>query len=310
MSTQIVCSSDDIDINDIKINKPYTTHDNRMIFNITRGSNFPLVFQTPTGYVPYDFLTINNNRFQIDIIISESKFVDLLQNIADTITNRISNKYPTSTCFPLYTELDNSSYKIRFRNGQKGNVRTFNLKREEIQLSDISKDDKIDVIFQIDKVVCSDKYTYFSMKILQIRKHERASIKNTESMFVDELDVYKRMVKMGVPIAAVKQKMLLAGVCPTKIASFSGTGIPPPPPLPPPPPPPMLFSVKQQPPPLAFLNDIKNGSFVLKKTNLRDKVLKNVKTNNLVPTLQDILDAKSKLKSGRTLYEIQNKKSL
>lgn len=301
---QIICTDSDIDINDIKINKPYVTNDERYVFNITRTTDNPLVFQTPTGYVPYDFLTINNNRFQIDIIISNPKFIELLKSIEEYVISKLANKYNISMCFPLFTELDNNSFKLRFRNGQKNGVKTFNLGKELIQLTDVVKDDKIDVIFQIDRFVCSDKYSYFSMKILQIRKHERMTINNSESLFVDELDTYKRMLKMGVPLPAIKQKMMLAGICPSKIHNFTG-GAPPPPP-PPPPPPKLIVSA----PPLAFLNDIKAGSFVLKKTNVKEKILKtyNIKTNSLVPTLHDILDAKSKLKSGRTLYEIQNKK--
>jgi len=121
------------------------------------------------------------------------------------------------------------------------------------------------------------------------------------------LGVYYRMMKMGVPKEAIKQKMQMDGLDMDTISKFAGeipiraSPSPSPPPPPPPPPPPMFAPIVTLPDPAAFLADIKSGNFQLRKAKavdtIKTRILKSVDTRLGVPTLNDILTAKSKLKS-------------
>lgn len=113
----------------------------------------------------------------------------------------------------------------------------------------------------------------------------------------DHLMNYVKMAKMGIPNAAILQKMQMDSISEQDknvvLRSIEKKTIPPPPP---PPPPPMLGLVSKKDSIPAFLKDIQSGNFSLKKTDKTKKVLKMVDTTRRVPTLAEILAARSGLK--------------
>ena len=145
-----------------------------------------------------------------------------------------------------------------------------------------------------------------------------------------EFERFSKMLKMGVPMMAVRQKMLLEGMtvsdCERFIASRKNGAYPPPGP----PPPPLGMTSKQAKSlmstvtntsgSLPFLADIQNGNFALKRMNdtmtntvikkdiTKNKVLKGLDTTKMFHvTLDDILSAKANLGKSkhRQLINVQ-----
>lgn len=158
--------------------------------------------------------------------------------------------------------------------------------------------------------------------IKQFAPNEKMSITISE---VPDYNMFFRMLKMGIPKDAIKQKMTLAGVD-VKIIDYPPetpyvtvlhylsnpnlkyqkesiipTGVPPPPPPPPP-----LLPISNNSLRTGLLNQINGGNFTLKKINKEElelekkqKMLEKLssQTNGLkVPTLSDIQGALSRLK--------------
>ena len=129
-----------------------------------------------------------------------------------------------------------------------------------------------------------------------------------------DVEKYKKMLKIGVPLCGLQQKMMMDGVDHTFINRFTedlkkpppppprlGLSTPPPPP-PPPPPPAFGFKSKDM---SAVFGDIKNGNFSLKKmvkenaetsSVLSRKILRCVDTSRKVPSLSEIQDALKNLR--------------
>lgn len=169
--------------------------------------------------------------------------------------------------------------------------------------------------------------------ITKFAKNEKMSILVGQ---VPEYTTYFKMLKMGIPKDAIKQKMSLMGVD-TRIIDYpentpyitvlhyisnphlgpyvkpaSSGGIPPPPP-PPPPMPGSSGGIPPPPPPLpgivsgndnqaraSLLSAISSGGFKLKKVDPKDKLIDKVVKQNpnrlKVPSLADIQGALAKLK--------------
>lgn len=166
-------------------------------------------------------------------------------------------------------------------------------------------------------------------KFKKIPKDEKMSILVGQ---VPEYSMYFKMLKMGIPKDAIKQKMSLSGV-ESKVLDYpetapyitvlhyisnpqlgayvrdtpisnntASTGIPPPPP------PPMLLSMPMpfggsgtgNPARAGLLNAISSGEFKLKKVDPKEKILTKLANNNptgmKVPSLMDIQGALSRLK--------------
>jgi len=164
-------------------------------------------------------------------------------------------------------------------------------------------------------------------KFKKIPKDEKMSILVGQ---VPEYSMYFKMLKMGIPKDAIKQKMFLSGVeskvldypettpyitvlhyisnpqlgayiRETPISTNTGNSVIPPPP--PPPPPPMLISLPfgvGNSARAGLLNEISSGGFKLKKVDPKEKILAKLANNNptgmKVPSLMDIQGALAKLK--------------
>ena len=175
---------------------------------------------------------------------------------------------------------------------------------------------------------CDNKTIKTIDVIKQFAPNEKMSITISQ---VPEYNMFFRMLKMGIPKDAIKQKMTLAGVD-IKIIDYPPdtpyitvlhylsnpqlkyqkdaiqSGIPPPPMLLNgiPPPPPLLLPTSNNALRTGLLNQINSGNFILKKVNKeqlelekKQKILEKISshTNGLkVPTLSDIQGALSRLK--------------
>lgn len=305
----VITKEPDINLDEIKVFKPYTI-DERIIVNIGYSHTKPLLIQTPVTSLPFRYNLFDDKYFYMDLVIIEDSFLNIINIIKDTI---LKSKRVRSL-IQERTFMAPSGNKFRFRNCDVDSISVFDMEKNRIDIRNIQRDDRIKIIFQIERLVFDKTSYYFIYKVIQIQKENSACIdpyNQNECMFQgsnQETSKYDKMLKMGIPLLAVKQKMAMDGVLPMPNLNIKNNntklGIPPPPPPPifGPPKPSLLNLSSTQ--PLAFLSDIKSGNFALKKATTivpSKKILKYVDTSKKVPSLEEILNAKERLRKTAIL---------
>lgn len=335
----IIYSKNNIIKNNIKILLPYRI-DKKIAFNIFYKDRNPLLIQTPLCSIPYKYMIYDDKYFQMNLFIDSKEFTELIEFITTYIINKISKKFSKlifnkkliKPFIKVNNDInnDNNDIILKLINYNVDSILLFDNSKNIIDIRNIEKNDQVKAIIQVERfIIDTDSYS-FTIKIIQLLKkceidlfsqkkylfiEEDNEKKNKEKEEENEIKYLKfsKMFKIGVPIIAIKQKMTLEGFTEddfnifsykininSKISIVHKIPLPPPLPplLPPPLPPPLPFSSLIK--PLAFLNDIKNKQFTLKKTEkVKDKILLLVDKNKLVPSLEDIINAKSHLKSTK-----------
>lgn len=309
-------------IDKVQIIKPYII-ENKKIFNILYNKH-QLLIQTPLCTLPYRYMLYDNKYFQIDLFFTLQEFKDIIDKIIDPIHKKIKRRYPLLIKNKNYIDpimTINDTFKLRAKNLNIESIGVYNYNKNKIDIRNIERNDQIKAIIQLERIIIDIDSYYFTFKIIQIKKNQNIDffspninclIKDDDNEIVPVIkyEKFTKMLKLGVPIQGVMQKMQLEGFIEVDIKYFlelqnkQKSNMPPPPP---PPPPPISFSkslLNKNQEPLAFLANIKNGQFTLKKAIIidknniiKDKILKYVdKSKPTPPSLQDILNAKSSLK--------------
>lgn len=305
----------DVEPTSIRIIKPIKLGDNEYFgLKYNKGlSSVPFVIQTPFLYIKYRPTIFDSGYVKLDVeLCEESKFV--LAKIEKYIYDKLTKKYRD--------KLHNFAFSnniLRIRTMNFKSIQIFDMNKNSLNIHKLCHGDRICVILLIDKYIYNHHKSYINYNILQIQKFVvdvstnviRTANIGFEGEDKDGYDKakYEKMLSLGIPEIAVRQKMQLDGVVDSNINSFFTSknkgsscvpGIPPPPP--PPPPPPNLFGTPSFKPPgiSALFNDIKNGNFALKKANIsedkRNKILKHVDTDRKVPSLHEIQNALKNLR--------------
>ena len=425
MSTNIcvITNPCELDYSQLRLKKPFEIQQDKKILFEVSYNNADLILQSPIGYVPYKPSVYEDSYGYIDIVFNDASksFMDGIKDLEDFIFNKLRNKI-------MYTNMlegkvvspCNTNKKIRFVSNDINNVSLFDAfdKIEVGKIGQTKKDSKVSIIFHIVGVMVYggslNKYGLY-LRLLQGQVHNIAlaqhiptinasenhdrmdvymkmskvgipmqaicqkmmmdgvatheiedivyniqNIRNRDRDCCDnmavtrehhntsnmngvsaELEKYVKMMRMGIPLGAIHQKMMMDGLHNDHIDQFSNltkkqkpnTSLPPPPPPGPPPPPPLGMRMPPPPPPgpppplgifknvqhlhqrksvvapdpSAFLADIKNGNFLLKKSQASiepiknigviNKVLRCVDTSRKVPSLDEILTARKNLRS-------------
>jgi hypothetical protein len=322
----------DLDIDHVKIKKPYI--EDRTIFRLFYREA-PLYLQTSChllkfkpSFDVYDYCSItlcDNPRHAYWKILEDMEF-----RVIERIRKKYNDMYEGKTHIPL---INADKRLLRLRN-KKNDVKIYDRNGRAIGITSLFPYDKVKVIMRIDHVWVS-KFTFgtcaYLIQVLNIdaisenfdkpllKVEDEDTIDST--MSTEAFERFSKMLKVGIPVNAVRQKMMLEGFDEVEMSRFLSripvalpktipappTGPPPPPPPRPPPPPP---PPRPPPPPIAsnpmagVLSAIKGGLFKLKKmeTPKQQKIsLKGVDTSQRVPSLEEILSAKGKLKKPTTL---------
>jgi hypothetical protein len=313
----------------LRLKKP-TALATKHIWNIYNGEEAFLV-QSPWLTIPYSVIFNDEfSHFQFDCCHED--FVNMVSNLQEHIVTRIrrSGVELGDRHFVNLVKPRLVSKVLRVR-GQAADVQFYDQSGSRLEEGArcLSRHKRTRIIFWLRWFWCSDKYYGIELQPLQIKVEQPPA----EPLFQEETDfgVYHRMLKVKVPMEAVLNKMRLDGCSEAEIKTFVHAATakapppappppapPPPPPSipgqrlppPPPPPPPPRGGFPPPPPPpaaapsaLAFLKQIKNGEFKLKPkgSHAPATALKFVDTSRKVPSLQDILSAKSRLKSRNNL---------
>lgn len=306
----ILSTQDTVNFKSIRIKKPYYVH-GKLVYNIFY-ENDPLLCQTPISSIAYNYMVFDNKYFQIDIEISQKEFIDKITSIMQNICQRLKIKDKIiKDGIRLIPKTD--THLLRLRNENVDSIKVFNNDKQNIDIKNLSRLDRIIAIFQFDKVIVDDQQVTFHLNAIQFKKLwlNCDTVSNECMVVAEDFSKYDKMLSYGIPLEAVKQKMLLESISLIDIDKFIQRKAKPciSPPQPPPPPPPPTFSnnkISNNKPMLAFIGDIKAGNFKLKscvvneeekKKTIINKILRNVDQNKYSPpSLEAIIAAKNNLR--------------
>jgi hypothetical protein len=326
----------DLKIENIKIKKPYV--DDKTVFKLFYGES-PLYLQTGVhllkfkpSFDVYDYCSVVLCDHKTD------EHWKILEDLEVRVIERINKKYHEMCCDKTRIPLINQDKRLLRLRNKKSDIQVYDKRMNPISMSSLYPYDKVKVIMRIDHVWIT-KFTYgvcaYLIQILNLDAISENFDKplltpstdeeNHHVMSSDAFERFSKMLKVGIPANAVRQKMTLEGFDESEISRFlcrvpmdqnrvqqttlmKSTPPPPPPRLPPPPPPPPA-PLSSANPMAGVLSAIKGGLFKLKKattTNASSNggskvVLKGVDTSRRVPSLTEILAAKNKLKKPSAL---------
>jgi hypothetical protein len=353
----------DLELDRVKIRKP--SIDDKTVFKIhylyPNELDTALVLQTSIHYLCYRPSTdvFNNCSIMLQDNPRNPEF-HAIEKLESNIIARIQSRYPETfkdkVCIPL---VNTDKQTLRLKN-KIDDIVVYTRDNKVHKIGCLYPCDRIKVILRLDHMWVS-KHTYgLCAYILQVLTLENVvdlsepklsvtkyELENMGGLSIEAHERFSKMLKVGIPIDAVKQKMTLEGYNEFDISRFfsrsktnthttttqtSGKqGVPPPPPGPPPPPPriggppPPPMPPPKPPPPNMLSNaashasnamhqifsTIRSGAFTLKKVvqegakkqeQHNEKALKGVDRTKRVPTLEEIVNAKGKLKKPDKIY--------
>jgi len=303
----------ELGIDAICIKKPIKI-DTKHVFKVRHCDKQPLLLQIDYAILCYKPIVDIYDNVSMLLQLGPSTLEEATR-IEDGIISKISACKDKALIAEkaLVCNLRREKSLLRTRN-HKDNIACFDKAGKSIRCSVLDSGHCISVLVLIEHVWVSSECYGVHYKVVQVKTHEELF---TPCTTIISDCKYTKMVKIGVPLDAVLQKMLIDQV-PEKVRNEFATAKkcgggkppPPPPPLPPPPPPPMLACSKKntsgRP---EFLNDIERGAFKLKKvqdsggpTLKKTDVLKNVDKSKFAPSLEEILQKRSQLKCLKKVY--------
>lgn len=271
----------------LKIKKPVEIGNNT-IFKIFDESNGPFVTQSRDHYLIHKTAVDIYDRISFFIQDNCKKEFEHLNRVIMELKKRIENsKYykhvKNKTFLTCYRE-NTSSLKVKGVH----NIPVFDLNKNRIELSHLSQKGKFRMLLHIESIWATQLFCGINILIFQIQVTE--PLISCEYGFKDEsIESYEKMLKLGIPILAIKQKMQIDNMSDeniSKLELLAKKKIPPPPP--PRPPPPCLKNA---------LQPINRKTFAIRNVDKPVQKSKPNQPNAFAPSLEDVLKAKHCLKS-------------
>ena len=252
-----------------KIYKPKEIHNEHIIYKkpICIGNNmykYPikylandLIIQSPIIFIPFG-LSMYNNKTYLDISfvnINSDKEMQLFKKTLDNINSNVIKKIKKKNKnlkFNSSIKKSSNIYPDRFRLSIKDDILVFNENKQIIDFSYIQPKMYVKILIHPECIWNNEDSFGITWNVLQLKLYTKL-ILNTYSFIDDETSnndnkykddpkyqKYFKMIKMGVPIDAIKHKMICDNLDPNildsnsnnTILNKSNTGPPPPPPLP------------------------------------------------------------------------------
>lgn len=302
-----------INIANVRIKKR-VSRGNKQVFALAYGqSDQDFIFQTPTIVVPYSVLRSLDDR-DVQFDCCNDDMVIKLEQLQESIIDRVKLVHPDifenkTFISALKCREYGKTLQITARN--VGDISFFDQYGERILHSSLRSERDAHLILKIRWLWVSSAYYGIEIELLQARVH----MPPKENLFVDDKFIkYDKMRKMSIPIQAIETRMKLDGLNDADVREWQETmhfkqaftaAPPPPPPLPQ-----LLGSHHRAKTPPSFLAQINKGEFSLRKVSqpeespeetrrrqVLSKLSKIVNTDRKVPSLDDIIDARSRLKA-------------
>ena len=291
----------------IKYKKPFNIYNDTYIIDIKYLTDTiePLIIQTPKVYLPFGITTYGTKKY-IDIAFNDN--IDPIYADFNNFTHKINkllhkykNKYPALFENKNYVKTikpKNGIYQERLTLTYNENINIYNLNKDKINNKQITPKIYGKFIIHYSHIWTNATHWGYTPIILQIIIDPKIII--TDLIFIEDDEPtikdnpkytkFFKMLAMGIPKPAIKQKMILESLDPTIIDMDPNKSIT----IPPNP----ITRNKNN-----IMSQIKMG-FNLKTTKLNnDKkpILSYTGTRQNVPSLDDIHNAKNKLKKTNIL---------
>jgi hypothetical protein len=232
----VIKTLNDVVMKDIKVKRPFTyTLPSKMsqtVFRISHAGQ-PLLFQTPVVVIPYSYSLYDNERFSLDVILfkDDPVFSRLMDSIADYILQKIKKKCPVPS---VLVEPCIFRSRMRFRTNNIDSIMTFDINNRPLDTRCIQTHDRMMCLFSISRFVVGDSKCYFQLELHQMKRLESLTciiprdtclISSPEctAPVPSSLEKYKKMLRFGIPIEAIKQKMSLDGLSKVDITNFASS---------------------------------------------------------------------------------------
>ena len=296
-----IINSVDIELDKIKLKKPIPLG-NKLVFNLYYKQNNIeqcFIIQSPQMIVPYSVLqTQDSDMVQFDCCNTE--FLTFVENINDFVLGKIKKFNPdVLESKEYYNNIKQKEFGnvIRIKINNSSEISVYDQFANLISFDKLKADKTVQIIFHIKWVWVSKCYYGIDYSVIQIKlimiprevmfEPDNIPISENKNCF----EKYDKMLKMKIPSGAVESKMKLDGLSCNVIDSFFSN---------------CNFN-KNVPSKPSFLNQIKHKDFQLKKIsspngniNKKDQIFQKmsryVDISKKVPSLDDILNARSKLK--------------
>lgn len=290
----------------IRVKKPFNLY-RKSVFEVYYGEkNNQILIQTPDVMFQCGYTTASDGSFNADIAINDAWVRDILETTFKKMCRVVGKTtLDGKNGIPPVKECGH----VRLKNIDHASIYVFDSDATRISLANISRGDKVQVIFQVEGLHVFESCYMLYLKLLQIKKtFVTACVKTClfaapappKATGIHDIDIdmtslgdkYKKMLSLGIPIAAVKQKMVMDGVLP-KPPGLSPPGLPPPG-LPPPSG--LPLGLKPKPPTAAMLAQIKLRQVTV--IPLKTHTPLGIDSKQRVPSLDEIQNA---LRNLRTL---------
>lgn len=218
MSFKLFKPHEDIDIQMVRIKKPFRMAGKSYVFEIFFGKeNHQIFLQTPLCMAPYGYFMTHSQdnpcAFVIDLVLNDEGYLRMVSGLLRHVYDKLMSCVPATVNGKKYVSPVKEG-TVRLRNANIDDVKVFDEKGESIALSHIHKNDKVYAIFQLEKVVVFSDVICPILKVLQLKRQGTPSV--PACLFTSPPpklpDKYQKMLDMGVPMPAVQQRMKMDGV--------------------------------------------------------------------------------------------------
>lgn len=291
----------ELNVGRIRVKKPQNMGV-KQVFNIyyldDSGKECDFVIQTPLLTIPYSTFKNQADPNIVQFDCCNDDFMSIIESVRDTVFRKIQQK-----CKPLLENkihidriVEKSFGKVlRCRISNVSDIVFFDQHTKPISHDELQAERQIQLILQIRWFWISTDYFGLDYNVLQVK----IMTPDKKSLFhdVSKFEKYQKMLKLHIPIQAIETKMKLDGCSSSDIDDFKKTNTRPSNSE-------LAPSIPSQ---TGFLSQIQKGDFKLKKTNKEDenemkrkhimhKISRYVDTTRTVPTVNDILDIKKRLR--------------
>lgn len=306
----------DLKLENIKLKQP-VQYGKKKVYHIyytndgDQTEESEVVIQTPELIIPYSVLT-NPEKDSLQFDCVNQQYVEYIKSIEDRIlkkANRVIREECNEKTFLNCAKDTANGNVLRFRVKDANDVLCFDQDGKSISIQELKCERKIQLILWIKYLWIYGEYYGIEISVMQIKIHMMPQ----HCLFENETkdySKYEKMFKMRIPMPAVEHKMRLDGMSDEDIEMFKKstdkTRHQKPPETEHPAPQGPRESHTNNRPVLSFLAQIAGGNTKLKKveaaappddkTKIMNKISKYIDTSRKVPSLDEILDARSKLK--------------
>lgn len=264
---------------------------NQVVWNIADREDSPLLIQTPWMMIPYHVMFKEDSKtYQFDCC--QDDFCDKFMELESHVLNRIQKTHVDVAVKKQLTVVK------RYQSGKSFRItgNTFDTSFFDQDGNRLAQDAQcLSQHKRVRMIICVraawSSSLYYGLDVFPLQVKVELPPRMSKDSFVEDTIIpekYIKMKDMKIPVAAIANKMRLDGCDSETVALMcDNAGHAPPRP--------------GTGPPVGFLNQITSGTFKLRSTKQMGKLPRLVDTSRRVPSLDDILSAKDRLKRAKQI---------